>query len=181
MSAEFSRRSFLKYTALAAVAVAGSSLLTGCSETSPIKQAVGTTNTVLKVKTTLDKAVYDPQAKTLTFFVTVVNGRSNALQITQRNFSVTAPDGSYYAHKNSLIRVYNISEDPVLQVQKDVTQKYRIVASEFPGFADGAVRLTYHPDFQYDEYTANWLLEQTEFTEGDPTAVAVYTMPGLEV
>lgn len=32
MSLEFNRRSFLKYTAVAAVAVAGSSLLTGCGE-----------------------------------------------------------------------------------------------------------------------------------------------------
>lgn len=34
MSLEFNRRSFLKYTAVAAVAVAGSSLLTGCGEDS---------------------------------------------------------------------------------------------------------------------------------------------------
>ena len=32
MTGEFSRRSFLKYTAVAAVAVAGSSLLTGCKD-----------------------------------------------------------------------------------------------------------------------------------------------------
>ena len=32
MSLEFNRRSFLKYSAAAAVAVAGSSLLTGCGE-----------------------------------------------------------------------------------------------------------------------------------------------------
>ena len=32
MSLTFSRRSFLKYTAVAAVAVAGSSLLTGCKD-----------------------------------------------------------------------------------------------------------------------------------------------------
>ena len=32
MSLTFSRRSFLKYTAVAAVAVAGSSMFTGCSK-----------------------------------------------------------------------------------------------------------------------------------------------------
>ena len=32
MSLTFSRRSFLKYTAVAAVAVAGSSMLTGCKD-----------------------------------------------------------------------------------------------------------------------------------------------------
>ena len=48
MTGEFSRRSFLKYTALTAVAVAGSSLLTGCSGYAPVQHAVGTSNKVLK-------------------------------------------------------------------------------------------------------------------------------------
>ena len=39
MTGEFSRRSFLKYTALTAVAVAGSSLLTGCSGYAPVQHA----------------------------------------------------------------------------------------------------------------------------------------------
>ena len=49
MTGEFSRRSFLKYTALTAVAVAGSSLLTSCSGYAPVQHAPGTSNTVLKV------------------------------------------------------------------------------------------------------------------------------------
>ena len=44
MTGEFSRRSFLKYTALTAVAVAGSSLLTGCSGYAPVQHAPGTSN-----------------------------------------------------------------------------------------------------------------------------------------
>ena len=47
MTGEFSRRSFLKYTALTAVAVAGSSLLTGCSGYAPVQHAPGTSNTCL--------------------------------------------------------------------------------------------------------------------------------------
>lgn len=183
MSAEFSRRSFLKYTALTAVAVAGSTLLTGCSgETSPVQSKVGTTNTVLKVKTTLDKAVYDAASKTLTFEVTVNNGRINSLEITSKNFSVVVPGGTYYANRNNLIRVFNISADPTLQVKNGVTQKYRIVASEFPGFADGAVRLTYQPDFKYDEYTANWLLDKAAVsTAAGTSTTAAYSTQGLEV
>ena len=42
MTGEFSRRSFLKYTALTAVAVAGSSLLTGCGRYSAMQYHVGT-------------------------------------------------------------------------------------------------------------------------------------------
>ena len=44
MTGEFSRRSFLKYTALTAVVVAGSSLLTGCGGDAPVLRAVGTSN-----------------------------------------------------------------------------------------------------------------------------------------
>ena len=40
MTGEFSRRSFLKYTALTAVVVAGSSLLTGCGGDAPVQRAV---------------------------------------------------------------------------------------------------------------------------------------------
>ena len=46
MTGEFSRRSFLKYTALTAVAVAGSSLLTGCSRDAPVQHAPRTRNAV---------------------------------------------------------------------------------------------------------------------------------------
>ena len=56
MTGEFSRRSFLKYTALTAVAVAGSSLLTGCSGYAPVQHAPGTSNVVLKVVSTLELA-----------------------------------------------------------------------------------------------------------------------------
>ncbi|MEI3248952.1 MAG: twin-arginine translocation signal domain-containing protein [Faecalibacterium sp.] len=63
MSTVFSRRSFLKYTAVAAVAVAGTSLLGGCSG-SGAETAIQTTypsdNVVLKVKSTLETLEYDP-------------------------------------------------------------------------------------------------------------------------
>lgn len=181
MPAEFSRRSFLKYTALTAVAVAGSSLLTGCSGENPVQTATGTSNKVLKVTAALDSAVYNAAAKTLTFEMTITNGRKNALEINRRNFSVVVPTGSYYACNNSLIRVFNTSESPSLQVKNGVTQTYTIIASEFPGFDAGPVRLTYEPDFKYNEYTANWVLKEDAVETASEDAVAVYTVPGLEV
>ena len=75
MTGEFSRRSFLKYTALTAVAVAGSSLLTGCSGYAPVQHAVGTSNTVLKVVSTLDWVEYDEETNTTLFRLGVTNGR----------------------------------------------------------------------------------------------------------
>ena len=59
MTGEVSRRSFLKYTALTAVAVAGSSLLTGCGSYSAMQKDVGTKNTVLKVVTKLEQVDVD--------------------------------------------------------------------------------------------------------------------------
>ena len=88
MTGEFSRRSFLKYTALTAVAVAGSSLLTGCSGYAPVQHAVGTSNTVLKVVSTLDWVEYDEETNTTLFRLVVTNGRKNALEVTKANFAV---------------------------------------------------------------------------------------------
>lgn len=68
MTVEFSRRSFLKYTALTAVAVAGSSLLSGCEYgDNPVQPALPSSNTVLKVVSTLEQVNYDAASNTTTF------------------------------------------------------------------------------------------------------------------
>ena len=101
MTGEVSRRSFLKYTALTAVAVAGSSLLTGCGSYSAMQYHVGTTDTVIKVVTKLEQVEYDEANTTTIFKLTVTNGPDsmlplNALQVNAENFSVTA-DGDLFA------------------------------------------------------------------------------------
>ena len=101
MTGEFSRRSFLKYTALTAVAVAGSSLLTGCSGYAPVQHAVGTSNKVLKVVSTLEQV--ECTATFTTFKLVVKNGRNNALDVTRANFAVKA-DG-YLAYQNDKLQV----------------------------------------------------------------------------
>ena len=80
MTGEFSRRSFLKYTALTAVAVAGSSLLTGCGSYSAMQKDVGTKNTVLKVVTKLEQVEYDADNTTTIFKLTVTHGPDSNLQ-----------------------------------------------------------------------------------------------------
>lgn len=85
MSTVFSRRSFLKYTAVAAVAVAGTSLLGGCSG-SGAETAIQTTypsdNVVLKVKSTLESLEYDPTSGNATFVIHIVNGRKNPIVVS---------------------------------------------------------------------------------------------------
>lgn len=68
MSLEFSRRSFMKFTALTAVAVAGSSLLSGCDSSSSTLYPSGAFGKELTLmgKFTVSDPKYDADAKTLT-------------------------------------------------------------------------------------------------------------------
>ena len=153
MTGEFSRRSFLKYTALTAVAVAGSSLLTGCGSYSAMQKDVGTINTVLKVVSTLEQV--ECTATFTTFKLVVKNGRNNALDVTRANFAVKA-DG-YLAYQNDKLQV--TSPDALShQVKKGETVTYYVTAKGLNARTDGPVTLTFYPDLEYSEFNANWEL-----------------------
>lgn len=155
MTGEFSRRSFLKYTALTAVAVAGSSLLTGCSGYAPVQHAPGTSNTVLKVVSTLDRVEYKEDDNITLFRVVVTNGRNNALEVTKANFAVKAE--GYLADQNDKLQV--TSPDALsYQVKQGETVTYHVMAKGLNALTDGPVTLTFYPDLQYPEFNANWEL-----------------------
>ena len=154
MTGEFSRRSFLKYTALTAVVVAGSSLLTGCGGDAPVQRAVGTSNRVLKVVSKLEQVECDAASDT-TFKLVVTNGRNNALEVTKANFAVKA-DG-YLAYQNDKLQV--TSPDALShQVKKGETVTYYVTAKGLNARTDGPVTLTFYPDLEYSEFSANWEL-----------------------
>lgn len=155
MTGEFSRRSFLKYTALTAVAVAGSSLLTGCSGYAPVQHAPGTSNTVLKVVSTLDWVEYDEETNTTLFRLVVTNGRKNALEVTKANFAVKAD--SYLADQNDKLQVTN-PDGLYHQVKNGETVTYNVLAKDLNMLTNGPVTLTFYPDLQYSEFNANWKL-----------------------
>ena len=157
MTGEFSRRSFLKYTALTAVVVAGSSLLTGCGGDAPVQRAVGTSNRVLKVISKLEQVEveYDAASDTTTFKLVVTNGRNNALEVTKANFAVKA-DG-YLAYQNDKLQV--TSPDALShQVKKNETVTYFVSAKGLNALTDGPVTFTFYPDLEYSEFSANWEL-----------------------
>lgn len=155
MTGEFSRRSFLKYTALTAVAVAGGSLLTGCSGYAPVQHAPGTSNVVLKVVSTLDRVEYKEDENITLFRVVVTNGRNNALEVTKANFAVKAE--GYLAYQNDKLQV--IYPDSLShQVKQGETFTYYVKAKGLNALTDGPVTLTYYPDLQYSEFSANWEL-----------------------
>ncbi len=154
MTGEFSRRSFLKYTALTAVVVAGSSLLTGCGGDAPVLRAVGTSNRVLKVVSKLEQVECDAASNT-TFKLVVTNGRNNALEVTKANFAVKA-DG-YLAYQNDKLQV--TSPDALShQVKKGETVTYYVTAKGLNALTDGPVTFTFYPDLEYSEFSANWEL-----------------------
>ena len=154
MTGEFSRRSFLKYTALTAVVVAGSSLLTGCGGDAPVLRAVGTSNRVLKVVSKLEQVECDAASNT-TFKLVVTNGRTNALDVTKANFAVKA-DG-YLAYQNDKLQV--TSPDALShQVKKGETVTYYVTAKGLNALTDGPVTFTFYPDLEYSEFSANWEL-----------------------
>ena len=168
MTGEFSRRSFLKYTALTAVAVAGSSLLTGCSGYAPVQHAPGTSNTVLKVVSTLDRVEYDEVTNTTLFRLVVTNGRVNALEVTKANFAVKAE--GYLAYQNDKLQV--IYPDSLShQVKQGETFTYYVKAKGLNALEDGPVTLAFYPDLQYSEFSANWELaaEVLEPEESGPS------------
>lgn len=154
MTGEFSRRSFLKYTALTAVVVAGSSLLTGCGGDAPVLRAVGTSNRVLKVVSKLEQVECDAASNT-TFKLVVTNGRNNALEVTKANFAVKAD--RYLAYQNDKLQV--TSPDALShQVKKGETVTYYVTAKGLNALTDGPVTLTFYPDLEYSEFSANWEL-----------------------
>ena len=156
MTGEFSRRSFLKYTALTAVAVAVSSLLTGCGGHAPVQHAVGTSNKVLKVVSTLKKMEYDAVSNTTTFELEVKNGRPNALEVTKANFAVKA-DG-YLAYQNDKLQLIYSSASSH-QVKNGETFTYTVSAKGLNARTDGPVTFTFYPDLEYFEFNANWELD----------------------
>lgn len=174
MSTVFSRRSFLKYTAVAAVAVAGTSLLGGCSG-SGAETAIQTTypsdNVVLKVKSTLETLEYDPTDGHATFTIHIVNGRKNPIIVSPNRFAVKAYDKNNNCiadifvgstQGNVTARLDSGDTNPISRGKECI---YTVKASGLPVMKDedtecpiASLRIIYTPDTEYNEYTANWII-----------------------
>lgn len=178
MSTVFSRRSFLKYTAVAAVAVAGTSLLGGCSG-SGAETAIQTTypsdNVVLKVKSTLEALEYDPTSGNATFTIHIVNGRKNPIVVSPNRFAVKA----YDKNNNCIANIFvgstqgSLNAALVLGYTNPISRGKEcictVIASGLPvetlpvetentECPIASLRIIYTPDTEYNEYTANWII-----------------------
>lgn len=172
MSFAFSRRSFLKYTAVAAVAVAGASLFTGCKvDTSDSYNALRTTPgelTVLQVTAAMGTYVEasksytgpdDVTGKTIAFPFKITNGRANPIYVNPNNFKATVLNA-----KDEVIAKYTaingLSLEPSLcdtNLKKDASVSGNVKLTLGAALEPGqSVVLTYCPDLQYNEYSLNW-------------------------
>lgn len=174
MSTVFSRRSFLKYTAVTAVAVAGTSLLGGCSG-SGAETAIQTTypsdNVVLKVKSTLETLEYDPTDGHATFTIHIVNGRKNPIVVSPNRFAVKAYDKNNNCIANIFVGSTQGNLNAVLAsgdtnpISRGKECTYTVIASGLPVMKAedtecpvASLRIIYTPDTEYNEYTANWII-----------------------
>ena len=173
MSFAFSRRSFLKYTAVAAVAVAGASLFTGCKiDTSDSYNALRTTPgelTVLQVTAAMgtyveaSKSYTGPDnvtGKTIAFPFKITNGRANPIYVTPNNFKATVLD----AEGKVILAKYTASHGLTLDaslcdtnLKKDASVSGNVNLTLDVALEPGqSIVLTYCPDLQYNEYSLNW-------------------------
>ena len=174
MSTVFSRRSFLKYTAVAALAVAGTSLLGGCSG-SGAETAIQTTypsdNVVLKVKSTLETLEYDPTDGHATFVIHIVNGRKNPIVVSPNRFVVKAYDKNNNCIANIFVGSTQGSLNAALApgdtnpISRGKECICTVIASGLPVMKAedtecpiASLRIIYTPDTEYNEYTANWII-----------------------
>lgn len=174
MSFAFSRRSFLKYTAVAAVAVAGASLFTGCKiDTSDSYNALRTTPgelTVLQVTAAMGTYVEasksytgpdDVTGKTIAFPFKITNGRANPIYVTPNNFKATVLDAEGKVIDNAKYTAsHGLTLDASLcdtNLKKDASVSGKVKVTLSAALEPGqSIVLTYCPDLQYNEYSLNW-------------------------
>ena len=169
MSTVFSRRSFLKYTAVAAVAVAGTSLLGGCSGAEvSTSTKIGGSNTVLKVKSTLTALDFNATGNTatVTFHLHIENGRWNDIHVINSNFYVRADNDLYQAEKLAVTLQEGSASGP--QIDRGQNADYLITMQNVPASVEKLV-FTFMPDTQYNEYQSIWILDKSEFNPDSET------------
>lgn len=175
MSLEFSRRAFLKYSAVAAVALAGAGVFSGCEQSDPYNLYMYKAGemTVLQITAGMgydeeQKKYVDPEFKVdsekvvLPFKIT--NGRTNALPVIRSNFKVviTDKDGKQKAKFNDANGLTCASSllDTNLKKGSSVSGDLTVdlTAATYEKAAGDKLVLTYTPDHEYAEYSLNWVL-----------------------
>lgn len=153
MSLEFNRRSFLKYSAAAAVAVAGSSLLTGCGEDE--YQKTGKIGSTLKLMGTFKtyKSAVEPTkapAYTGTTFTCTVNIKCTTkkvpLYVTNECFELTVTRGT--TEKNYAKNSITIDHEEYDLKESEDAKDFKLTITSVDIQAGDTVELKYWPRIQ---------------------------------
>jgi len=155
MSLEFNRRSFLKYSAAAAVAVAGSSLLTGCGEDE--YQKTGKIGSTLKLMGTFktykstdypDKApAYDSATSKFTCTVNIkCTTKKVPLYVTNECFELTVTRDK--TEKNYAKQYITITDPEFDLKESEDAKDFKLTITSVDIQAGDTVELKYWPRIQ---------------------------------
>lgn len=140
MSYTFSRRSFLKYTAVAAVAVAGSTLLAGCEiqdPYNPTSKKLGSSLTISDVTGKLLDKSNGTDLQQGVFKMEIKSSYGNRITVNAANFNLTVKgsDGTvkkaYYANLNY--------DSTVGTLEKGESASVTLTAPNYPAVVAGDV------------------------------------------
>ena len=160
MSYTFSRRTFLKYSAATAVAVAGASLLGGCEYQDPknpvCKTLPGAITSDLQVIAGLRSMKIENG--TCTLEVDIESARANPIPLDPYRFSLAVKDAEdkpiYFSDNNGYVQILD-AENSLIEKKKPIT--IHLAAANFPELKDGdTVVFKYIPIRENSEYSMNW-------------------------
>lgn len=175
MSYTFSRRDFMKYSALTAVAVAGAGLLTGCEIQDPNNPSAKKLNAKLTIGTTVAQLQTAAVVGTNgVFTIQVGNNSDGVLTMEPTCFAVKVlgADGKKVFSSDSNLTV--AAQDPTLDVYPILPQKtvalYNVTV---PGYtepeADQTLVFTYIPRRDQPELSMSWSIPAAGLGGSDPS------------
>ena len=160
MSYTFSRRAFLKYSAVTAVAVVGAGLLNGCEYQDPknpvCKTLPGAITSDLQVRAGLRSMKIEGGVCTLK--VDIESARANPIPLDPYRFSLAVKDAEdkpiYFSDNNGYVQILD-AENSLIEKKKPIT--IHLAAANFPELKDGdTVVFKYIPIRENSEYSMNW-------------------------
>lgn len=173
MSYTFSRRDFLKYSALTAVAVAGAGLLSGCEvqdPNNPVFKKIGVGGTLGTTGGCLDGVKVEGNDGVFTF--SIKNGANAPLLIDPTCFSVKVLDAEGKSQFES--SYYSISirtaegNGGVINQDAGATCQYKITVAGYGAAAptaDDTMTFKYIPRYTQSEYSMNWEISGADLVD----------------
>ena len=184
MSLEFNRRSFLKYSAAAAVAVAGSSLLVGCGEDEYQKTGkIGSTLKLMGTFKTYKSAVeptkapaYDATNNTFTCTVNIkCTTKKVPLYVTNECFELTVTRGT--TEKNYAKNSITIDNEEYDLKESEDAKDFKLTIKDVDIKAGDKVELKYWPRIQASSgnsgYTRAFCTWKMDAKAGNPSGIVL--------